>query len=261
MLVKKISSKKAIFATGFCLTALMLIFGLINNAAAQSIPEPAASIQYTWNVEETNGYVEWWTTSWQNLGNQTFTVPGQISYTLTGKFPNDMFGANVTGDVWFGDFEILVMGETSNQMVNNWTRENCSNSEVAMALTLSVVSWPTIQWYGGLVSETNWTFIESLFAGNENISVDNGDSTFEVLYNDTFQDTNLVYDKNTGVLLSAYTMAGDYYMKLSLDLPQSSEIPGYEPGLALLEIAAMTAMIALVLSIKKSRDGRKIFKN
>jgi len=191
-----------------CIASIQFPIKLV---AADGLPSPSAGKSYTWNVEATNGPVSWYNFSYPNdfEGQHTLVVGGTIQYNLTGQYPDD--GYSFPGNVWYGNFSIF--HNSSLTQIWNWTRVNCSTTEVGSNLALSAYGW-----LGGLIAPTNWT---------ENFNDINGqpsDHTATLLVSNTAiidytylgQITHLEYNTTTGLLLYARTSFTGYNLEISL---------------------------------------------
>nr|MDO8110401.1 hypothetical protein [Candidatus Sigynarchaeota archaeon] len=187
----------------------------IKNVSANGITTPAPGVSYTWDVLSTNGKVWWFNTTppyGGDEGNKTLMKGGTIQYDLTGQYPNNALWTDVTGSVWFGNFTIY--HNVSTTQVLNWTKANCSTTEIGSNLILSALNWQ-----GGLIAQTNWTknyvTINNQLFDMLSYQVDSG-TTALIDYWYSGQATHLEYSMATGVLIYARTSYGDYQMEIAL---------------------------------------------
>jgi hypothetical protein len=163
--------------------------------------------EFSWTINEINeGANQWYnSTSWLFVGSW---------HAETGQKMN--FSAKELTTI--NDHEFLV-GEFSIGNLSITTH----NHDIGINLVLS--SYP---WVGGLIIlDLNPTALATItpFNGSEGSvktieSYTFNDQQFEVVnitYNDSFQVTQLLYEKKTGILLHALTGAGNFNLELKLD--------------------------------------------
>ncbi|MBD3187409.1 hypothetical protein GF325_11310 [Candidatus Bathyarchaeota archaeon] len=240
-------ASKQVFLLGALLFITMSACSGRSSGHSMTIPDPVPGQTYVWDINATNGLVQWYDNSFMFIANMTFSSPGRISLDLNGQHQNDQTGTNVTGLVWYGNMSEWYYD--SSDYVKNWTRENASMTEYGLALTLSVVNFPTIQWYGGFISQVNWAEIEVILGD----LAKRKDGRLCITYSDTFQETYLEYDLGTGVLLHANTSAGDYHLEFTIQGYQPITLGGI-PGYSILWIGLILIGCAVPLIAKQKRD-------
>ena len=179
---------------------------------------------YVYNVTQFGGDTAWANLSidWQNSyeGDWRTDPGGQIIINFTDFYDFDtttQFGDRFTDrKMAFMDLEIYEKG----QSVANFTQINTSNSEIANAMTLNYIDFRS----GFLLPTDNWSAIKE----NATLAatIYSADLTIDDTYNYLFlsfhqiggfnQITELKYDKDSGLLLWAYTEFGNYKLELFL---------------------------------------------
>ena len=180
---------------------------------------------YVYNVTRFGSEVGWYNfTPWPNsYEGQWRTNPGgQISINFTGfydKDPNDW--GNIFGDPipWL-DIEILEYNVGT--LTTNFTLNNRSNSEVARALTLGYNYFQS----GFLIPTENLTQLKNI-AINQSDPGGLFDIVGEVKVEETYnffyigfeqagggQQTNMIYDRETGILVWAKTTIFGYLLEI-----------------------------------------------
>ena len=181
---------------------------------------------YVYNVSQFGGDTAWFNrTMWPNPSYESDwrTDPGgQIILNFTDFYDfdtttqyNDRF---TDRKMAFMDLEIYEKG----QSIANFTQTNTSNSEIAYAMALNFDDFNS----GFLLPTDNWSAIKE----NATLAATTGyifaDLTIDDTYNYLFlsfhqygsafgnQKTELKYDKNTGLLIWAYTEFLDYKLEL-----------------------------------------------
>ncbi|MHA1793172.1 MAG: hypothetical protein ACTSVI_11045 [Promethearchaeota archaeon] len=242
----------------FSMTCLFVVQS--SSGHGMAIPTPTKGTTIEWTVKETNVNFSWWSNSFTFIENTTISSPGKIQFELIDKYPNNQFGSNITGDVWFGNFSIWTLKAGENNISKNWSVTNVSTTEVGSNLALSVYAWNSttyktyISWAPGLVVDVNWTLAKEILLGpglKENVSVKEADGRFMVWFNDgSMQETYLEYDKATGVLLRADTKVGAFHAKIEWSgYEPIKSIPGYP--LITFSIVVMVTFALLIIPIRK----------
>lgn len=168
--------------------------------------------QFIWMIDEApNSTVEWWnSTSWAFVGKWHATTGDNIEFTIEGNTQINNKSYLV------GQFNIGNLTITTN------------DHDIGTNLVLSVYPW-----IGGLIySPQEWSALTTLSPFNEEVGAEISEEQISVLdkkidavkiaYNDSFQQTELYYEKITGILIRAETIAGQYSLSMHL---QSSSIP------------------------------------
>ena len=181
---------------------------------------------------------------WTPMGSWKAENGSQISYTVTA----------VTDDV-YGDL-----------LIGNLTITNSSSAEIASNLVLGILFWGP-----GLITHTNWTTHTEEAQDQARSEWINGtltiterthtymDTTFETITFDlvaSSQNTTLIYEKHSGILMEAQTGFGAYF----LDIVISSTDPplkGVEgPFLPLTWPTIVIPLLVLVgVNIRKRRKS------
>ncbi|MEX2681410.1 MAG: PKD domain-containing protein [Candidatus Sigynarchaeota archaeon] len=204
-----------------CISTLLAVMQLnLPRATAGPIPTPAPDVSYTWNVLASSGDVWWFNNAYGDEGHHAIETGGRITYNLTGKYPNDASWSIISGNVWYGNFSIYYANATL-----NWTKTNCSSTEVGSNLVLSVYSWQ-----GSLIAPSNWSQnkIDMESQPADHFLYRDISDTIIIDYTYGGQITHMEYNKTTSVLTYAKTSA----FGLSLEIQLA--------GLASLPVAALS---------------------
>jgi len=132
------------------------------------------------------------------------------------------------------------------------------NQDIAFNLALSAYPW-----YGGLISlEENWLALDEVtpfdnesiaqITHNKQVTVLGREiAAVEILYDDGFQKSELIYEPTTGALLSTNTSSGAFWLQMHLNY---SSIPLPFPTEQSPLIGSVCVVIALgVLTLKQKR--------
>ncbi|MBN1800368.1 MAG: hypothetical protein JW891_02620 [Candidatus Lokiarchaeota archaeon] len=214
--------------TGLFLSSILLAivaFGSIPFAKAASTIPPeysqdiAIGQEYVYNVTAFGGVAEWWAFS-TPISNWSTNKGGQIKVNFTGfygKDPNDWGDIFPSSNMSWMDVRVYKAGETT----ANLTRLNCSNSEAQSQMTLGY--WNGFI-SGFLVPNNDYEgLIEmaEIAAEGEDVIL-SVEETYSLIYfhfkTSGFlpQSTQLIYDKKTGLLVRAWTSAGNYQLDMFL---------------------------------------------
>jgi len=148
--MRKITPAFMIFLiTSITLACFASIQFPIKKASANGFPAPIIGQSYTWNILATNGPVKMYDNNFAPLNTTTLSVGGTFQYNLTGNYTNNQLFSSIPGKVMYGDFGIYY--NSSGKQILNWTRKNCSTTEIGANLALSASGWQ-----GGLIAPTNW---------------------------------------------------------------------------------------------------------
>ena len=109
-----------------------------------------------------------------------------------------------------------------------------NSTDIGFNLVLSVYPW-----YGGLISlEDDWDGLATLINTSgtsiiytiEDVILDPHIEAKKITYNDGFQQSELVYEINTGILMSANTSSGNFWLQMHLtqsSIPIPSETQSF----------------------------------
>ena len=164
---------------------------------------------YVYNVSAFSTEGAWYDYTYNPEGNFLSNPGGQIHINFTGFYNRD---PNDSGD--YCDFpninmpwmDIVIYNKTVSGLNENFKLENRSNSEVAFNLAFNYMNFNA-----GFLVPKNWTWLNhtaynNAAAGNANITVEESYNFISFDFDQTgAQRTKLVYDKSTGLLVSANT--------------------------------------------------------
>ncbi len=250
--------KKLVFLT---MIFLFFIFTTLNTPSMATDAKPAKNVisDTFWTLTQwnENATVNWWTAG-QKVNA---SVNSSVSYKITAENPSNFSYPN-SGQFSIGNVSALAT----------------DNNDISSNLALSI--WP---WMPGVIAHTNWTYqkITAEKAANgtftqgqldifENHLYDAGEYPrrsiqFYYSQNQTLgnQNTTLIYDYDTGVLLCGYsefTFATPYYIELrfhnSTLITESNILTSVETGLIIpydSVIPLLTFSTLIVYSIHKKR--------
>ncbi|MHA1669749.1 MAG: hypothetical protein ACTSV5_04125 [Promethearchaeota archaeon] len=164
---------------------------------------------YVYNVTKFGGDLSWLGFDWVSKYNTTTNVGGQISVNFTGfhdKDPADIFNA-------FGSpmpyMDVEFIENQAGVLNSNHTFYNVSNGEVAFNLALGYNAFQS----GFLIPNDNLTYLKDLALAQDSgympgeIDVEESFNfiSFDFKQDSKFQNTTLVYEKKTGLLVWART--------------------------------------------------------
>ncbi len=212
------------------LTSVLVILAILSNPIPsarangeipqQYSPQLRLHDEYIYNVTQFGtDSAQWWNLSWQHVGNYFTCEGGQIHVNFTGFYERHPYDTNCfTGLVPYLDIEIF--NKTTIGLVSNFTLNNISSTEAATQLTLGYNNFQP----GFLIPVSNLTLVKNN-ATNEKNGWASGNVNIEETYNFLFisfkqigggQITELIYDKNSGVLVWAETKVSGYELELFL---------------------------------------------
>ncbi|TXT64973.1 MAG: exported protein of unknown function [Promethearchaeota archaeon] len=220
--------KTLIFGIGLCLliTPLFLFLGLPGARANGSIPSEYSDMvdlngEYIYNVTAFGGDTAWFNYDlnasevWQMWSTEE---GGQVIVNFTGfynRHPNDTFGFMF---LKFPDQNMPYMDISITDKVGtvNITRNNCSNGEIFNNMVLG--HWP---FDSGFLIPNNMTLMKELAVQTANESgleydIEESYSFVRFYFKDAFQETELLYNPQTGLLLEANVTAGGYHLEMFL---------------------------------------------
>ena len=210
-------NKKTIF---FSIFALLLIFqGLFlvstsNSKAYQEIPQDFyqdlnLNGTYVYNVTQFGGDLNWVGLNWVSKYNTTTNAGGQVSLNFTGfyeKDPDDIFNL-FESPMSYMDIEFIE--NQAGVLVSNHTFSNVSNGEAAFNMLLGYNSFQS----GFLLPTDNLTNLKNqalaqdsgFMAGEINVEETYNFISFDFKQDSGAQNTTLVYEKKSGMLVWART--------------------------------------------------------
>jgi hypothetical protein len=177
---------------------------------------------FIYNIIEFSGATGWYNLTGGFEGDWNTNSGGQIIANLTGyynKDPNDW--GNVIDDPipWF---DIEIVENKTGILTSNFTIANRSNSELGWTFTLGYNYFQPgflIQIIDNLTRVKKLALQEASGFANGLVSIAETPLTIKIAFEQTDgeQDTNLIYEKRTGLLLWVYTSIGDYLLEMAID--------------------------------------------
>ncbi|TFF99820.1 MAG: hypothetical protein EU541_04030, partial [Promethearchaeota archaeon] len=167
---------------------------------------------YVYNISSFGEPSSWYNYEKQSIVSWKTDAGGQIKINFTGfydRHENDTYG-DAFPDNNMPYFDIEVYEQTG---ILNFTRNNCSNAEASSSLMLGY--WP---FNSGFLIPENVSYIKNL--AEETSQTSNFDYIVEESYNFLYfnlaDSSELIYDKMTGLLIYAKTNMGTYNIEMSL---------------------------------------------
>lgn len=211
--------------TGLLVWAKTSIFGYLLEIKSLNFTLDYSS-GFEYNVLQFGGAVGWYNfTPWPGNsyeGDWKSNTGGQIIINLTGYFnkdPNDW--GNVIDDPipWF---DIEVWENQSGILMTNFTLANRSNSEMGWAFTLGYNKFQSgflIQIIDNLTRVKKLALEEASGFVSGLVSIEESALTLKITFDQIGggQNTNMIYEKWTGLLLWANTSIGSYFLEMVLD--------------------------------------------
>ncbi|MFX0041361.1 MAG: DUF4430 domain-containing protein [Candidatus Hodarchaeota archaeon] len=181
---------------------------------------------FSYNVLQFGGAVGWYNfTPWPGdsyEGDWKSNIGGEIIVNFTGfynKDPNDW--GNVFDDpiAWF---DIAIYENNSGILQTNFTLNNRSNSEIAWALTLGYNNFQPgilIPIIDNLTRVKQLAFQEAEGFVSGLVNIEESDLTIKIIFiqDGGGQETSLIYEKWTGLLLWTKTSVGSYLLEMTID--------------------------------------------
>lgn len=252
--VKKMKTR--IRFTGVVLLCLSL---LTASMAQSSASNPYYSNLKKWNyiLYQVNAYNE-------TAGLSYFTDNGQSLTVIANRSSHILYEFLYVGGKGSSPYDTNNIQAYGNLYFGNLTRSNATMYEIASNLALSIYPW-----FPGFLTSANWTHeTQEAQTGSSTLGgtlqKTNKTETFfdipmqviEYDFKQTnhFQNTTLTYNLQTGVLLSANTIAGNYKLQitaLSTDI-LTSGIPTPFTPLQILASLAL-ASVASILVVRRRR--------
>jgi len=236
----------------FVIILLQMFVVVTNNqkSASGSLPVvfyPGES--FSWVIDDisigVNTWINWTSTEWPTIGNWYANVSDEITYSVSDiiQIENKDY---TKGSLNIGNLSLIT-------------------NDYSISTNMILSYYP---WIGGLISlERDWMTMGEVapFSTNANITIDT-DSTATILgkevktitfmQNDSSQQTELVYEAETGILVSGKTNFDPF--KLELHLSSSSiPLPTITLGLpqtGLISFLAPLSLLTFTLTIKRKRS-------
>lgn len=164
---------------------------------------------YVYNVTKFGGDLSWLGFDWVSKYNTTTNSGGQISVNFTDfydKDPGDMFNA-FESPMAYMDIEFIE--NQAGVLTSNHTFYNVSNGEAAFNLALGYNAFQS----GFLIPNDNLTYLKDLaiaqdsgyMPGDIDVEESSNFISFDFKQDSKFQNTTLVYEKKSGLLVWART--------------------------------------------------------
>lgn len=215
-----------VISISLLITPLFLFLGLPGARANGSIPseysdEVNLNGEYIYNVTAFGGDTAWFNYDlnasevWKMWSTEE---GGQVIVNFTGfydRHPNDTFGFMF---LKFPDQNMPYMDISITDKIGtvNISRNNCSNGEIFNNMVLG--HWP---FDSGFLIPNNMTTMKALAVQTANESgleykIEQSYSFIRFYFKDPFQETELLYNPKTGLLLEANITAGGYHLEMFL---------------------------------------------
>ncbi len=215
---------------------------MVNNNVSASFPgDFYHGENFTWSIDNISEGVNVWYnfTSYDDIANWNATTNGLITYEVTNsKIINEE--EYLVGNLNIGNLSLVT-----------------DNRDIGINLALSVYPW-----YGGLISlEDDWdglaTLINTIGTSSiytvEDVILDPHIEAKKITYNDGFQQSELVYENNTGILMSTNTSAGNFWLQMHLtqsSIPIPSETQSF-PVYSAIIISSISFILVIHRQKKK----------
>lgn len=224
---------------------VMIVFSIITitqaqfgNVNGQFPVEFYPNEEFSWKINSINNSTNYWlNSSWNVLGKWKASENEKINFTVSS------YETIENRNFLFGDLEI-----------GNFSLQT-NDYDIGLSLTLSLSSW-----MGGFICLDDWENLESKIPFNsftqnqiqeiETTSLGIKVYAMKFYYNDSFQTTELIYEKASGILLSANTSAFGYYLNLQL-ANSSIPLPSISQSVPMFGfVCVLSSSILLVISRK-----------
>jgi len=197
---------------GYLLIVITILIScvIVQNVSAKIATELYYGENFTWIIDNVSaGNNQWYNVStWGFYANWHANQSNVVGFTVLSSVEIES-KEYLTGILDIGNLSVTT-----------------HDQDIGFNLGLSAIPW-----YGGLISlEEDWTILEDVTPFNgENASIefdhqanviDTVVETYKMSFDDGFQTTELVYEPNTGILISANTTVGSF--SLSMHLTYSS---------------------------------------
>lgn len=232
------------------ITLLQMVIVATNNqkSALGSLPATSYSDQsFSWVIDDISIGSNVWinSTLWFTIANWHANIGDEITYNISDVFQIE------NKDYTKGSLNIGNLSLTTN--------------DHAIGTNLALSYYP---WVGGLISlEKDWMTLGDVtpFSTNTNITIDTDSkatilekevNTVKFKLNDSSQQTELVYEAETGILVSGKTSAFGFNLEIHLSsssIPLPSITPGIpQPGLICFLVSI--SLLTFTLNIKRKRS-------
>ncbi|MFX1389860.1 MAG: DUF4430 domain-containing protein [Promethearchaeota archaeon] len=181
---------------------------------------------FIYNVNNFGGKVGWYNfTPWPGdsyEGDWNTNKGGQIIANFTGyynKDPNDWGNIIPEPIPWF---DIKILENVSDILITNFTISNRSNSEIGWALTLGYNNFQPgflIQIMDNLTHVKKLALQEAVGFVSGIVSIEETELALKIIFDQVGggQNTYLIYEKRTGLLLWTNTSVGSYLLEMAIE--------------------------------------------
>ena len=266
--------KKLTIAIGISALLLITLIGSISTPFSKADSEiPPIFSQdiklnntYVYNVTQFGGDLNWLALDYSSKYNVSTNSGGQIHINFTGFYDKDILDIYNAFLSPISYMNIEFLKNDLGVLVSNHTFYNVSNGEVAFNLLLGYNAFQS----GFLIPINNFTGLKTLalaqdssfFAGSITIKENDNVLLFDFKQDSGFQNTSLIYDKYTGLLVSANTeilpvtnplgykleiILSNY--TLDLEFPPEQKIPSF-PVIIILSIFGISNTV-IFLHLKR----------
>ncbi|MFX1593005.1 MAG: DUF4430 domain-containing protein [Promethearchaeota archaeon] len=221
--------------TGLLVWAKISIFGYLLEIQSLNFTLDY-NTTFKYNILEFGGGVDWYNLTFGLEGEWGTNAGGQINLNFTGfynKDPNDW--GNIIDDPipWF---DIEIVRNISGILMTNFTLLNRSNSEISWGLTLGYNNFQPgflIQIMGNLTKVKKLALQEATGFVSGIVSLEETKLSLKISFVQSGggQETYMIYEKMTGLLLWTNTSIGSYLLEMAIDNYIPWESTGEEPGI------------------------------
>ncbi|MFW9988197.1 MAG: DUF4430 domain-containing protein [Candidatus Odinarchaeota archaeon] len=195
---------------------------------------------FIYNVIQFSGDTGWYNLTGGFEGNWSTSSEGQIIANLTGYYNKDPYDwGNVIDDPipWFN---VEIIENETGILTTIFTIANRSNSEIGWSFILGFNYFQPgfiLHIIDNLTRVKKLAIQESSGFANGLVLISETPLTMKISFEQTDgngdQETSMIYEKQTGILLWAYTSIGDYSLEIKLDdyIPWESTETDIRPGL------------------------------
>ena len=194
--------------------------------------------RYFWHIDNVSSIISYWDTNFNPHGIISSSAGGYVKYTTL----------NI-------DEEIIGIFSMGNFTITD------TNANVSFVLALSIGTWPSM-WHPGLISSINWTLENTnaiTYANIQNgtLTITNDSQKIRYEFHEKAgikQNTTLIYNMDTGILLECYSDTGFVHVGLSYSHMETVTVPiGIDQWFII--IPCLTGIALIVLYIKKTRNN------
>ena len=199
--------------------------------------------EFSWKINEINNGTNYWlNSSWELIGKWEAFENEKINFTAN---TYEVIGGRnfLIGELEIGNFSLQT-----------------SDYDIGLSLTLSLSSW-----MGGFICLDDWESLESKtpfnsFTQNQIQEIETTVLGVKVYamkfyYNDSFQTTELIYEKATGILLSANTSAFGFHLDIQL-ISSTIPLPSITNSISLFGLGCVLSSAALLVISRKIKQRR-----